>query len=95
MVIEMLIPNTNEPIDYADLFDPGEGKQAFKDYGRQRTGSLYAPETEKWLNRDCPLCHEPFAVKRCQPFAVKRYKSEPYEYRAVWLCTKCHRKIMN
>ena len=81
----MMIPNTNDPIDYADLFDPGEGRQAFKDMGSQKTGSLYAPETEKWLNKDCPLCFEPFAVKRCQSASCK--------HRTVWFCTKCHRKV--
>lgn len=74
----MLAPHTNDEFDYSELFDPGDGKPTFQDYGTQRTGSLYAPDSQKWLNRDCPLC--------CEPFSVIRRGSG-------WYCTHCNREI--
>jgi len=85
----MLIPTTNDELDYARLFDPGEGK-IYQGYGQQRTGSFYAPERAKWLRKDCPLCHEPFAVVR------RRAKYNPKLDIATderWYCTNCHRDI--
>jgi len=78
-----IIPNTNDEIDYAELFDPGEKKQAIGHYDNQRHGDLYAPDTEKWQKRDCPLCFEPFSVE---------WVPVP-KGRAGWYCTHCHRKI--
>lgn len=80
-----LIPNTNEELDYAELFDPGEGKAAIADYGKQTQGTLYGPETEKWISRDCPLCFE--------PFAVHRIRSRMSRYKVVWFCSSCRRKV--
>lgn len=81
-----IIVNTDEEFDYAKCFDPGEGKQAIDAPGKQRQGDLYTPETAKWQARDCPLCFE--------PFAVKKIRSQSCKYYTVWYCTNCHRKIV-
>jgi hypothetical protein len=74
----MLTPNTNDEFNYAEHFDPGEGKESFVGHGTQKSGSFFSPDTDKWLSRDCPLCFEPFSVVR---------------HKAQWRCTHCHRKI--
>jgi len=80
----MLISTTNDETNYAWLFDPGPGKLFYKGYGKQRAGNLYSPDISKWKRKDCPLCHEPFAV-------VKRISKDSLS--KIWYCTNCHRDI--
>jgi len=78
-----IIPNTDDEIDFADIFDPGEEEAIDQDHYDQHSGAFYAPDTEKWQKRDCPFCYEPFAVEWA-PLSRGR---------AGWYCTHCHRKV--
>ena len=80
-----IITATNDEFDYADCFDPGEGKQAVDDPGKQHHGDFLAPETEKWKNKDCPLCYS--------PFSVRKMRSRDSGCRTVWFCTHCRRRV--
>jgi ribosomal protein S27AE len=76
--MKMLMPNTNDEFDYAECFNPGEGKESLAKHGTQKFGSLLSPNIDKWSSRDCPLCFEPFVVVR---------------HKRQWHCTNCHRII--